>query len=278
MLEPRRRHLSRPSLGTALGATALFVALGGPAQASELATRAAATISGSSIKKGTVTSTQLKDGTVASVDLAKDVRAKLDQGGTAGSPGAPGPAGATGAVGATGAAGPAGNAGATGPKGETGATGPAGPAGGNANVADGSISSAKLAANSVSTGKVADGSLLFSDLNQSQSTKASFFGLSATVDVYFPEMQAHDCMEQQVVASNFGQTSAFSAVIGSASTNDAASIASYTVEAPVPAQGVSRNAPFPASSKVIFKACNVSTTSTISDRNVAFRVFTFNAG
>lgn len=108
---------------------ALFVSLGGDA----LAQRALA-----ALKKDAVKSRQIKNGTVRQVDLSKAVRAQL---------GVPGPQGAQG------------------PQGEQGPQGPAGPGGGQAELADGSVTTAKLAANAVKGAQVADGSLGSGDLS-----------------------------------------------------------------------------------------------------------------
>jgi hypothetical protein len=60
----------RPWASFALAALALFVALGGPAEAQRL-------LSGSDIKKGTITSKQVKDGSLQAVDLARKARRSL---------------------------------------------------------------------------------------------------------------------------------------------------------------------------------------------------------
>src|SRR5213078_3092993 len=54
----------RPSPAMVVALIALFVALGGPAQAKHL-------IDGGSIRKGTITSKQIKNGSVAKADLTK---------------------------------------------------------------------------------------------------------------------------------------------------------------------------------------------------------------
>ncbi|MEH3054623.1 MAG: collagen-like protein [Patulibacter minatonensis] len=108
---PTKLRFTRPSTGTVLGATALFVALSGPAYAT-----AAKLIDGGSIKTGTVTTKQLKNGTVGQADLDAKVVALLNDSGT----GVAGPKGDTGAKGDTGVKG---DSGAKGEKGDTGSKG-----------------------------------------------------------------------------------------------------------------------------------------------------------
>ncbi len=154
----------------ALAALALFVSLGGDA----LAERAFTTL-----KRGSVRSKQIKNGTIKPVDLNKKVRAQLAKVGPTGPAGPAGPAGAEGARGADGAAGPAGEAGPAGPIGPKGPAGPATPA----TIADGSITSAKLAANAVTGAKVLDRSLDAVDVAKA----------SGTVTLNFPLIQPGEC-------------------------------------------------------------------------------------
>ena len=60
----------RPSASFALAALALFVALGGPAEAQRL-------LSGGDIQKGTITSREVKDGSLAAADLSRKARRAL---------------------------------------------------------------------------------------------------------------------------------------------------------------------------------------------------------
>jgi len=62
----------RPSPAMVVALIALFVALGGPAQAKRL-------IDGASIRKGTITSKQIKNGSVAKADLTKAAVRSLTQ-------------------------------------------------------------------------------------------------------------------------------------------------------------------------------------------------------
>ena len=62
--------MRRPSPALLISVLALFVALGGPAQAAKL-------IHGKTIKKGTITSTQVKDGTLGEKELSKGARRAL---------------------------------------------------------------------------------------------------------------------------------------------------------------------------------------------------------
>ncbi len=96
---------------TVLSAAALFVALGGPAEASRL-------ISGKDIANGTITGLDIKNGSIAAKDLKPGVIGDL--GGGAGEPGEEGPKGDTGPQG------PKGDTGLQGPKGDTGLQGPKG--------------------------------------------------------------------------------------------------------------------------------------------------------
>lgn len=125
------RSLLVPRLAFAMAGIALFVSLGGDS----LARNALA-----SLKKDSVKSRQIKNGSIFKVDLAKPLRSKL---------GVPGPQGPQG------------------PQGPEGPKGPPGPAGGDAQLADGSVTTAKLAANAVKGAQVADGSLGQADLSQS---------------------------------------------------------------------------------------------------------------
>jgi hypothetical protein len=63
-------RLRRPSPATLIALLALFVALGGPAEAAKL-------INGSRIKRGTITSKQVKDRSLTSRDLSKGTRKAL---------------------------------------------------------------------------------------------------------------------------------------------------------------------------------------------------------
>ena len=91
--------LKRQWIGISIGLLALFVALGGPAIASDTATAAVRQITGK----------QIKDGSVEAKDLSKAARNSLK--------------------GQTGPAGPQGDTGDQGPAGPAGPEGPAGPAG-----------------------------------------------------------------------------------------------------------------------------------------------------
>lgn len=113
---PAPRPRRRPSLGTVLGGTALFVALGGTSYAA--ATLPAKSVGATQLKTSAVTSAKLKAGAVTSAKvkdgslLLKDFKAGQLPGGGSG---------------AAGATGPKGDTGAKGDKGATGDTGPAGP-------------------------------------------------------------------------------------------------------------------------------------------------------
>lgn len=100
-------------IGIILGATALFVALGGPAVAASTISSAKQLITGKQIKDGSVGIKELSDAAIA--DLQGQV-------------GPQGPAGQTGQTGPQGSAGPAGPQGTQGPSGATGEQGPAGSA------------------------------------------------------------------------------------------------------------------------------------------------------
>ncbi|MCW2793689.1 MAG: hypothetical protein JWO76_2787 [Nocardioides sp.] len=91
--------LKRQWIGIAIGLLALFVALGGPAQAVDTASSLSELITGK----------QVKDGSLQAKDLSKAARRSLQ--------GQRGPAGPQGAPGAEGPAGPAGPAGPQGPAG-----------------------------------------------------------------------------------------------------------------------------------------------------------------
>jgi hypothetical protein len=91
--------LKRQWIGISIGLLALFVALGGPAAASDTAKAAVKQITGK----------QIKDGSVEAKDLSKAARTSLKgQRGPAGPQGEPGDEGPTGAAGPEGPAGPAG--------------------------------------------------------------------------------------------------------------------------------------------------------------------------
>src|SRR4051812_26099628 len=127
------RRVRRPSAPMLVALLALFVALGGPAQAKHL-------INGKDIRRGTVATAQVKDRTIAVRDLAPaTVRALLGtpDGSIAASKLAPGavggPAIADGSVAA-------------------------------ADIADGAIGAGKLADNAVTGAKVADGTLTAADI------------------------------------------------------------------------------------------------------------------
>lgn len=100
---PYRRTMDtfkRQWIGIALGMLALFVALNGPAVASDTAKAAGKLI----------TSKQIKDGTIQTKDMSAAARSALQgQQGPAGDTGPAGPAGATGATGPQGVPGPAGS-------------------------------------------------------------------------------------------------------------------------------------------------------------------------
>ncbi len=86
----RRFHVQRQHVALALSATALFIAVGGPAYAAN----AAKAISGTTIKAKSITSKQLADRSVTFVKLSAAARSALH--------GKAGPTGATGAGGAAG--------------------------------------------------------------------------------------------------------------------------------------------------------------------------------
>jgi hypothetical protein len=64
-------RVRRPSPAFIVAVLALFIALGGPAQAKRLL------IDGSDIRKGTIRSTQIKDGTIATRDISKSAQKAL---------------------------------------------------------------------------------------------------------------------------------------------------------------------------------------------------------
>jgi hypothetical protein len=117
--------LKRQWAGIGLGILALFVALGGPAAATDAAEK---------VSRAVITGKQIKDGSVQSKDLSKKARAQLR-----GQKGPQGPAGAAGA------------AGAPGPQGERGVQGVPGPIEGVPAGGDltGTFPSPQLAADSV---------------------------------------------------------------------------------------------------------------------------------
>jgi hypothetical protein len=138
---------------------ALFVALGGPAQAKHL-------INGKDIRRGTVASAQVKDRTIAVRDLAPaTVRALLGtpDGSIAASKLAPGavggPAIADGSVAA-------------------------------ADIADGAIGAGKLADNAVTGAKVADGTLTAADI-------ARFSGAFRILADDLGTIKAHECWSRE---------------------------------------------------------------------------------
>lgn len=136
----------RPSAGVAVGAIALFVALGGSAAA------ATSALSGSSIEKNSVPLNRLtgdarqaldtpgprgsagktgdkgKAGKTGAIGAAGTI-GSVGEKGSAGAVGSQGPAGATGTPGPSGATGAQGSSGATGAQGPSGATGTQGPSG-----------------------------------------------------------------------------------------------------------------------------------------------------
>src|SRR5215207_174281 len=128
---PRRSYggrVRRPSAAMLVALLALFVALGGPAQAKHL-------INGKDIRRGTVTSKQIKDRTITTGDLSKGTVAALlgtaDGSITAGKL-VPGAVGGLAIADGTVAA---------------------------ADIADGAVGSGKLVDGSVNGAKIADGTL-----------------------------------------------------------------------------------------------------------------------
>lgn len=144
------RFPRRPSFGTALGATALFVALSGPAYAT--ATRL---LDGSTIKPGTITARQIKDGSVSESELSKSVVRKLSAAGVPGAKGAQGDAGAKGDSGAKGDTGPKGASGDKGDKGDKGDRGEQGPSGVSGQVSASALGRNVLRAVTIQTGGLA---------------------------------------------------------------------------------------------------------------------------
>jgi hypothetical protein len=138
---------------------ALFVALGGPAQAKHL-------INGKDIRRGTVASKQIKDRTIATRDLAPDtVRALQD---TA-------------------------DASITARKRGAGAVGGAAIADGSvtaAEVADGAVGAGKLADNAITGAKIADGTLTTADI-------ARFGGAFRILADDLGTIKAHECWSRE---------------------------------------------------------------------------------
>ena len=173
------RLFSRPSVGTVLGAVAIFIALGGQSWGADVGASAVRLISGSKIKPSTITGKQVKNGSLGETDLATAVRSKLDAAGR------PGPAGAQGPVGTAGAPG---TPGATGPR---GAPGP---------VEDGSVTAAKLAPNAVTSAAIAPFGVEASDVSvfphaeafQGPSTVAQTVPNATSVPVQFSYRRSED--------------------------------------------------------------------------------------
>jgi len=138
---------------------ALFVALGGPAQAKHL-------INGKDIRKGTVTSRQIKDGTIAVRDLSKSAKRSL----TAVADRSIGPSKlAPGSVSGTAIA-----------DGTVSAV----------DIADGAITAGKLAPGAVTGATVLDGTLTTADV-------ARFSGAFRVVAEDFGTIKAHDCWSRE---------------------------------------------------------------------------------
>ena len=136
----------RPSPAMVVALIALFVALGGPAQAKRV-------IDGGSIRKGTITSKQIKNGSVAKADLSKTAVRSL----TATPPSSVGSAQiADGSVLA--------------PDLGLGSVGPG-------QLATGAVTGSKLAADSVGGGSVANGSLQTVDVGSFAGSVNVDFGL-----------------------------------------------------------------------------------------------------
>lgn len=127
-----------PKVSTVVAFLALFVALGGPAQATHL-------ITGKGIKNGSITGIDIKDGSLTEADFTKGKTTSqplvIAQDGAVGSVGPAGPAGPQGPAGKdgvdgkngtdgkNGVAATKGDPGPQGPKGDKGATGAQGPQG-----------------------------------------------------------------------------------------------------------------------------------------------------
>jgi hypothetical protein len=152
-------RVRRPSPAMLVALLALFVALGGPAQAKHL-------IDGKEIRRGTITTAQLKDRTVAVRDLApRAVRSLRET--------------ADGSITAT----------KLGP-GAVGAAAIADGTIGAGDLADGAIAAGKLADSAVTGAKIADGSLTAADI-------ARFSGAFRILAEDLGTIKAHACWSRE---------------------------------------------------------------------------------
>ena len=126
-------RLRRPHPATALAATALLLAAGGPAAAVDAADAGTKLITGKQVKNNSIDSRDIKDGSLSVKDFKKGV---LSQAGSPGSPSSPSAPGEAGQNGQNGARGPQGEPGTQGERGPAGEHGPQGEPGKNG--ADGS--------------------------------------------------------------------------------------------------------------------------------------------
>jgi hypothetical protein len=236
-----RRH---PSPALVVASLALFVALGGPAQAKRL-------IDGSDIKRGTIRSTQIKDGTIATRDLSRSAERTLR------TPAAKSVTTARIADGAVTAL-QLGTGAVTGTKLAPGVvSSPAIADGsvGTADLADGGTTSAKLADGSVTGAKIADGSLTTADF-------ARFAGrFRVAADSIGPSIAPSSCWSgepRQLAPENAGADISADALNVTLRTPIADSWVSFSYRL----SGANGNDPASVS-RFVIQLCNVSLTETV---------------
>jgi hypothetical protein len=171
----------RPSAGFVLAAVALFVALGGPAEAQKL-------LNGSDIKKGTVTTRQIKDRSLEAKDLSARARRAL----TATPDGSVGDADlATGGVTSRAVADSSLTAADLGAS-SVGTEELADNAVGQAEIRNNGVGASEIADNSVDGGEIVDGGLRARDIAR----------FSGTLEVRFTKVLKQSCLPAPV--SNVG--------------------------------------------------------------------------
>jgi hypothetical protein len=159
----------RPSAAMLVALLALFVALGGPAQAKHL-------INGSDIRKGTISSTQIKDRTIAARDLSTSTVRALQ-------------ATPDGSIGASKLA-PGAVGGAAIADGSVSSADLSDGTVGAADISEGAIGSSKVADGAVTGAKIADGTLTTADI-------ARFSGAFRILAEDLGTIKAHACWSRE---------------------------------------------------------------------------------